>query len=78
MPGIVELAEQVFEMPVRLGVPQGVGGLSANVADPRFSTGVGLVIHGAKPEGRESGIPVGPPRPFKQGFDIKQLFANLF
>src|SRR5689334_3601113 len=53
MPGIVELAEQVFEMPVRLGVPQGVGGLSANVADPRFSTGVGLVIHGARPEGRE-------------------------
>src|SRR5213593_3092722 len=54
MSGIVELAEQVFEMPVRLGVPQGIGGLSANVADPRFSTGVGLVLHGARPEGRES------------------------
>jgi len=78
MPGIVELAEQVFEMPVRLGVPQGVGGLSANVADPRFSTGVGLVIHGARPEGRESAIPMGSAKSGKQGFDLKQLFANLF
>jgi cell division protein FtsA len=47
LPGIAELAEQVFEMPVRLGVPRGLGGLSANVADPRFSTGVGLVLTAA-------------------------------
>src|SRR5437667_1769429 len=47
MPGVTELAEQVFEMPVRLGAPQGLGGLSANVADPRYSTGVGLVMHAA-------------------------------
>src|SRR5205085_3365376 len=51
MPGMVELAEMVFEMPVRLGVPQGLGGLSANVADPRFSTGVGLVLHAAQAVG---------------------------
>src|SRR5213593_3140064 len=54
MHGVAELAEQVFEMPVRLGVPSGLGGLSTIVADPRFSTGVGLVLHGARPEGRES------------------------
>ncbi len=53
MPGVVELAEQVFEMPVRLGAPQGLGGLSANVADPRFSTGVGLVLHALRSEGGE-------------------------
>src|SRR5438067_2117931 len=47
MPGLTELAERVFEMPVRLGVPQGLGGLAANIADPRFSTGVGLVLHAA-------------------------------
>ena len=41
LPGVVELAEQVFEMPVRLGVPGGIGGLAANVADPRFATGLG-------------------------------------
>src|SRR5881628_1007984 len=50
MSGVVELAEQVFEMPVRLGAPGGLGGLSANVADPRFSTGVGLVLHAAHAE----------------------------
>jgi len=73
MPGVVELAEQVFEMPVRLGVPQGVGGLSANVADPRFSTGVGLVLHAAKPEGREL-VSVGPaPR----RVDLRGLFSRF-
>jgi cell division protein FtsA len=56
MPGVVELAEQVFEMPVRLGVPGGIGGLTANVADPRFATGVGLVLHAAHGETGE-GIP---------------------
>ncbi len=50
LPGVTELAEQVFEMPVRLGVPRGLGGLSAQVADPRFSTGVGLVLQAARPE----------------------------
>ena len=55
MPGVTELAEQVFEMPVRLGAPQGLGGLSANVADPRFSTGVGLVLHALHAESGEDG-----------------------
>ena len=79
MPGIVELAEQVFEMPVRLGVPQGIGGLSANVADPRFSTGVGLVLHGARPEGREGALAGASPQP-RTGRkpDIRSWFANLF
>jgi cell division protein FtsA len=56
MPGVVELAEQVFEMPVRLGVPGGIGGLAANVADPRFATGVGLVLHAVHGENGD-GIP---------------------
>ena len=56
MPGVIELAEQVFEMPVRIGAPTGLGGLSASVADPRFSTGVGLVLHAAHGEHGE-GIP---------------------
>ena len=79
MPGIVDLAEQVFEMPVRLGVPQGVGGLSANVADPRFSTGVGLVLHSAYPEGRDSTssyVSSASSRARKP--DLRSWFANLF
>jgi len=79
MPGVVELAEQVLEMPVRLGVPQGLGGLSANVADPRFSTGVGLVLHAAQAECGENGHrerAVVPGR--RAGLDLKQWFTNLF
>jgi len=46
MPGMVELAEEVFHMPVRIGVPKYVGGLSEVVKNPRFSTGVGLLQYG--------------------------------
>jgi len=45
MHGMTELAEQVFEMPVRIGVPTGISGLVDSVSDPRFSTGVGLILH---------------------------------
>jgi cell division protein FtsA len=44
MDGLVELAEQVFHMPVRLGVPQYVTGLE-DVADPVHATGIGLLIY---------------------------------
>ena len=46
MQGMVELGEEIFHMPVRLGIPHYVGGLSAVVKNPRFSTGVGLLLHG--------------------------------
>ncbi|NHR04649.1 cell division protein FtsA [Chromobacterium haemolyticum] len=46
MPGMVELAEEVFHMPVRVGVPKYVGGLAEVVKTPRFSTGVGLLLYG--------------------------------
>ncbi|XXB81745.1 cell division protein FtsA [Chromobacterium sp. CV08] len=46
MPGMVELAEEVFHLPVRVGVPKYVGGLAEVVKTPRFSTGVGLLLYG--------------------------------
>jgi cell division protein FtsA len=45
--GICELAEQIFDMPVRLGYPDGVGGLVDFVNSPLYATGVGLVLWGA-------------------------------
>ncbi len=48
MEGMVDLAEEVFHMPVRLGIPQYVGGLSSVVHNPIYSTGVGLVLYGSK------------------------------
>ena len=81
LPGVSELAEQVFEMPVRLGIPRGLGGLSANVADPRFSTGVGLVLHAAREEGGR-GLFVsegaGSNNKIRSRFDIRGWFSNLF
>jgi len=45
--GIGELAEEVFEAPVRLGIPTHVGGLQDVVRGPMYSTGVGLALIGA-------------------------------
>jgi cell division protein FtsA len=46
MHGMVDLGEEIFHMPVRLGLPRYVGGLSDVVKTPRFSTGVGLLLYG--------------------------------
>ena len=46
MRGMVELGEEIFHMPVRLGLPRYVGGLSEVVSNPRYATGVGLVLMG--------------------------------
>lgn len=46
MKGMVELGEEIFHMPVRLGLPRHVGGLSEVVSNPRYSTAVGLVLKG--------------------------------
>ena len=46
MEGAVELAEEVFHMPVRVGMPQGVDGLADIVRNPIHSTGVGLLLYG--------------------------------
>lgn len=48
MEGIVDIAEEVFHIPVRLGVPQGIGGLTGVVQNPIYATGVGLVMFGAQ------------------------------
>jgi cell division protein FtsA len=46
--GINEMAEQIFDMPVRRGNPTGVGGLSDVVNSPAYTVGVGLIIYGSK------------------------------
>ena len=46
MEGAVELAEEVFHMPVRLGIPQHLTGLVEVVRNPIHATGVGLLLYG--------------------------------
>jgi cell division protein FtsA len=44
--GLIELAEEIFHMPVRMGLPQNVTGLTEVVKNPIHSTGVGLLMYG--------------------------------
>ena len=46
MEGVIDLAEEIFHMPVRLGMPHGIQGLSDIVNNPIYSTGVGLLLYG--------------------------------
>ncbi len=46
--GISSVAESVFEVPVRVGTPQGISGLVDVVNNPMYATGVGLVVYGSK------------------------------
>ncbi len=50
MEGVVELAEEVFHMPVCLAVPSGVAGLTDIVRNPIYATGVGLLMYGWREE----------------------------
>jgi cell division protein FtsA len=46
MEGVIDLAEEIFNMPVRLGVPQFISGLADVVRNPIHATGVGLLLFG--------------------------------
>ncbi len=46
MPGMAELAEEVFQTPVRVGTPLGLGGLIDVVNNPVYATSTGLIIYG--------------------------------
>ncbi len=71
MEGAVELAEEIFHMPVRLGAPTGVGGLADVVRNPIHSTGVGLLIYGRDDlAGGRGPVSAGP-----KGF--KEVFARM-
>jgi len=46
MEGVIDLAEEIFHMPVRIGVPNAISGLLDIVQNPIYSTGVGLLLFG--------------------------------
>jgi cell division protein FtsA len=51
LPGVVELASEVFKLPVRTGNPLPVGGLVDDYRNPAYATAVGLVLEGGEREG---------------------------
>jgi cell division protein FtsA len=63
--GIPELAEQIFNVPVRRGTPIGIGGLVDLVNSPIYATGVGLVLYGTR-NGVQSRFKVGDGKTFSK------------
>ena len=77
--GAVELAEEVFHMPVRVGAPSGVAGLSDVVKNPIYSTGIGLLLYGVQEQQERQLLPaleeVGDGNLFGK---LKRWFNNNF
>ncbi|MEX2489744.1 MAG: cell division protein FtsA [Pseudomonadales bacterium] len=57
MEGAVELAEEIFHMPVSIGKPKGITGLTDIVRNPIYSTAVGLLLYGAKQQSERMVVP---------------------
>jgi cell division protein FtsA len=70
MQGMVELGEEVFHMPVRLGLPSYAGGLSEVIRNPRYSTGVGLLMAGVSQHQRQQIEKM-------QGGSLKQIVGRM-
>jgi cell division protein FtsA len=76
--GMPELAEQIFNLPVRRGTPRGIGGLVDLVNSPIYATGVGLVLYGSKNK-RQSRFPVGEGNIFsKVTHRMKEWIGEFF
>jgi cell division protein FtsA len=71
MHGVVELAEEVFHMPVRIGMPRDIGGLRGEVENPIHSTGVGLLLYGVAQQA------YGETRTFSSPVDSESLWERL-
>jgi len=54
LPGLETLGREILRLPVRVGVPTNIGGITDVLRDPAYATGVGLLLWAAKREGRQS------------------------
>jgi cell division protein FtsA len=70
MQGMVELGEEVFHMPVRLGLPTYAGPLSEVTRNPRYSTGLGLLMAGVQQRQRQQIAKM-------QNGSFKQIFERM-
>jgi cell division protein FtsA len=79
MEGVPELAEQIFDMPVRRGIPRGVGGLTDVISNPMYATGVGLGLYGAAHRDRRKFRKITDRNIFdKVGDRMKEWFGEIF
>jgi cell division protein FtsA len=79
LPGMVEVAEQVFDLPVRLGQPGGVNGLTEPASGSQFATAVGLALYSARhAKDQPRGFSVAPGVFMKLGHRVRHWFAEMF
>jgi len=77
--GIPEIAEQIFDLPIRRGTPSGVGGLADHVNSPTFATAVGLVLYGYRNTvGDPARAPVGAGALVRVAGRLRGLFKEFF
>jgi cell division protein FtsA len=77
--GMAEIAEQIFDLPIRRGCPVGVGGLSDHVNSPTFATGVGLALYGFRNTADDHArAPVGAGALVRVAGRLKGLFREFF
>ncbi|MBI4853533.1 MAG: cell division protein FtsA [Acidobacteria bacterium] len=79
LPGIPEIAEQILDLPARRGIPQGVGGLSEEIASPEYATALGLVLSGYKSKFTSGRSYLKNTSPLKRkAHKIRDWIANMF
>jgi cell division protein FtsA len=77
--GMPEIAEQIFDLPIRRGCPAGVGGLADHVNSPTFATAVGLALYGYRNALGELGrAPVGAGALVRVAGRLRGLFKEFF
>jgi cell division protein FtsA len=77
--GMPEIAEQIFDLPIRRGSPGNVGGLADHVNSPTFATGVGLALYGFRNiAGEPSRAPVGAGALVRVAGRLRGLFREFF
>jgi cell division protein FtsA len=73
-----EIAEQIFDLPIRRGMPAGVGGLADHVNNPEFATAVGLVLYAQRNHMVDSGRMAGAGAFGRVAGRLRGLFKEFF
>jgi cell division protein FtsA len=76
--GIPEIADQIFDLPMRRGCPVGVGGLTDHVNNPAFATAVGLVLYARRNQRIEYNRSVGVGTLSRVAGRLRGLFKEFF
>jgi cell division protein FtsA len=80
MPGMTEVAEQTFELPVRMGQAGGAGGLAEPVSGPQHAMAIGLALYGARNQRprRWTAVSSNAGMFVKMGGRVRAWFSEMF